>query len=219
MIAGCATGGQTAASSSRSGADKNRGALQVTGPMHGSPEPTTDAVILGRLERTAGEIPPQMQVPRIALADLAYPASQEELRALGGFALLLVTVVCHDAEELPVDRVEAHVGTAVAALPVVTSRRSELGDARLAGIFGRARYDAAYLLPVFTTRQNAKIVVYVGSGRFPLAVLQFPPPPDADELPADLEFNWDPYEPKIDALRALLDRELPVLAGSPLTGH
>jgi hypothetical protein len=190
--------------------------LHLTGPTWTGHGATTDAVILGRLLKTAAEIPPTASVPRIALADLAYPASQDELRRLGGFAVLLVTVLCHDAQELPVDRVEVRIGPRVAPLTPVTSRRSELARGGLSDVFGRFRYDGVFLLPVFSTRATATVTVYLGGGAFPLKVLQFPEPPGDDSFPAGLDFDWDPYAPEVEALRALLDRELPVIGGGGL---
>jgi hypothetical protein len=208
--------GPAAASSPQQRPPTQGDTQHVTSPMGSSRGATTDAMILQRLADSVPQIPPGVSVPRIALADVAYPASQEELKALGGFALLQITVVCRDGAELPIDRVEARIGTAAAKLIPVVARPSELVSPRLAEAFGRWRYDAAYLIPVFATRKDATIIVYLGGGRFPLKVLEFPPPPGQDELPPDFNFDWDPYSPRLDALRAILDRELPVFRDIPI---
>jgi hypothetical protein len=185
--------------------------VQVTDPIERSHQPTTDAVILSRLEKVLADVPTNASVPRIALADVAYPRSQQELQALGGFALMLVTVVCHDSDELPVERVEARVGEQVVNLPLVNSRTIRVNSGRVARVFGGHRFDGVYLVPVFTTRLNARVVVHLRGGSASLEPLRFPPPPDQDNLPEGLRFDWDPRKPQIDALVRLLGDEFPVV--------
>ena len=73
-------------------------------------QPTTDAIVLRRLDDTVAEIPQGNVAVRVVIGDATYPRTQQELSDMGGFALLLVTAVSHDSEELPVDRVEVQKG-------------------------------------------------------------------------------------------------------------
>ena len=188
--------------------------MQIVDPMRSEHQPTTDATIQRRLDETVAEIPSHGVVARIAMGDVAYPRSQQELRELGGFALLLVTAVSHDAAELPVQRVEVKIADKIAALPFVTSTKRTLSGRR-AEVFGSFGVDAVFLIPMFVTRSNATVTAYLGGGQYPLKILTFPS--SDDELTAGLDFNWDPFEPKLDGLRRLLDEELPVVGSSGLS--
>jgi hypothetical protein len=179
--------------------------------MEASHQPTTDAIVVSRLEKTLAEIPPNASVPRIALGDVAYPRSQQELEALGGFALLLVTVVCHDGAELPVDRVEARVGEQATNLPLVNSRAIRVNVGRVAQVFGEHRFDGVYLVPVSTTRVNARVVVHLRGGSRSLEPLRFPPAPDRDNIPQGLRFDLDLRKPQMDALLRLFSDEFPLV--------
>ena len=93
-----------------------------------------------------------------------------------------------------------------------SSRRvaqSLLADARLAGVFGQFRQDAIYLIPVWATLTSSSVTVFVGGGTYPLAVLPFPLAPGEETLPLGLVFKGDVRPPNDDALRALVERELP----------
>ena len=188
-------------------------AYQVNTDARTGRQPTTDAVILARLEETAREIPAHARAARIALADVAYPAAQDELDALGGYAVILVTAVSHDSRELPNDRVEVRSGgTRVAKLIEVGSRKSLLADARLAEVFGQFRQDAIYLIPVSATQTISNVTVFVGGGVYPLAVLAFPVPVGRGDAAAGARLQGRcGRAPKPDALRAMVEREFPLV--------
>jgi hypothetical protein len=203
--------GRQIAQSSAERADAGRALVQIADPMSVSHLPTTDAVILTRLEKTLEEIPPSASVPRIALADVAYPRSQKELEALGGFGLLLVTVLSQNGSELPVERVEARLGDQVGELPLVNFRVVRMNEGRVASIFGGHRFDGVYLLPVSTTRAQSSVVVYLRGGSATLEPLRFPPPPDQDNFPRGLKFDWDLRKPDVEALLRLIRDEFPLV--------
>ena len=215
LLAGCATGAGApkpiAASPATARSGGPGGAYQVSTVSRSGRQPTTDAVILARLEETAREVPAHARAARIALADVAYPVAQDELDALGGYAVILVTAVSHDSRELPIDRVEVRSGARVSKLIEVGSRKSLLADARLAEVFGQFRHDAIYLIPVWATQTNSNVTVFVGGGVYPLAVLAFPLPSGEETLPPGLVFKGDVRAPKPDALRAMVEREFPLV--------
>ena len=99
----------------------------------------------------------------------------------------------------------------VAKLIEVASHKSLLGDARLAELFGPFRHDAVYLIPVWATQTTSKVTVFVGGGTYPLAVLAFPLPQGEETLPAGLVVKSDVHPPNPDALRALVEREFPLV--------
>jgi hypothetical protein len=209
-LVGCATGGPAPPPAAARASEP----LHVTSPSQSGYQAVTEEVVTSRLTQTIADIPANASVPRLALADIVYPASEEELKALGGFAILFVCAVSRDQAELPIDRVEVHRGAALPKLPLVTARRLQVTDARLAGAFGQWRQDAAYLLPMFTTRTPGKVVVYLGGGKFALTVLELPAPSSPDGPLANVSLDFDPYEPRMDALRTIIERELPVLRGA-----
>jgi hypothetical protein len=94
--------------------------------MRGSNGPTTEDVIVGRLRRTVAGLPAGTTLQRISMADVAYPRTEAENVAMGGYALLLVTSVTHQADELPLAR--AVVRNAAGQLPLerAAMRHSEL---------------------------------------------------------------------------------------------
>jgi hypothetical protein len=181
--------------------------------------PTTEAAIGRRLADHAATLPKNAVVPRIGLADLAYPRSQAELKAMGGFAAMLLTVICHDPAELPVAQVELTLPNDRLKLALVVSRQTEIAAESVPAAYGRARFDGVFLLPVFLTRKEATVTVYLGSGARPLRVLSFPAGPDEVGLPPGLNFDWAPTQPETGALHKLIDEELPVLAGLKLVGE
>jgi hypothetical protein len=167
-------------------------------------------VILGRLRDTLRDIPRGAIAARMALGDVAYPRSQAELDALGGFALLLVTALAHDEAELPIDGAVAKTRTAVAPLPLVASRASTVTD-DIGAVLGSHRHDAVYLLPVFATRVPMTVVISFRGGNRSLDLLRFPPPPEADPLPRELDLSGEMREPLVQAIDRLLQDELPLM--------
>jgi hypothetical protein len=196
--------------------DRRQASAQMVNDTGETHQPTTEEVIRERLESMRADIPPRATVPRVALSDVTYPRTQPELKGMGGFALLLVTAVTHDQGELPFDHAEVRIGQKTANLVEVTSRRSELPPGPLADLFGRFRQDVVYLIPVFATRVRADIFAYLGAGKLSMKLLQLSPPAPGHDSLAHLDYNFDPYEPELAALRRLLDEELPVVGSSGL---
>jgi hypothetical protein len=175
--------------------------------------PTTDAVILQRLEDAARSIPPHATAPRIAMADVAYPASKDESDHLGGYAVLFVTAVAQAMADLPVDRVEISREGNRAKLIKVGEHKSMLTVARLAEVFGSFRQDVVYLIPIAATQTSTLVTVFLGGGVYPLNVLRFPLPDDQGAPPPGVSWDGETRRPDPDALRAIVEREFPVVTG------
>jgi hypothetical protein len=199
--------------------DRRQASAQVVSDTGETHQPTTEAVVAGRLESMRADIPAKASVPRVALSDITYPRTQAELKAMGGFALLLVTAVTHDEGELPVDHAEVRIGDKTANLVQVTSRRTQVPAGALNDLFGRYRQDVVYLIPVFATRVRADIYAFLGGGKLQMKLLQLSPPAPGEDMLAHLDYDFDPYEPELAALRRLLDEELPVVGSSGLQQH
>lgn len=147
-------------------------------------QPASLAVVDGRIEEAAAEygarlkeagIPPGTQVfPRIAFADVTYPADEEEYAALAGHAILLVTALAWSADELPLKRVYVRSGSdrvALERLAVVLSRQP--AERASAGIFGRYRADALYLLPAKLVMRKSQLLVDFARNRNGFGLLSF----------------------------------------------
>ena len=79
--------------------ERARGAAQKPPRRSGSKgvhAPVTEAAILERLEARLKNSAMGTSLPRLVIGDVAYPRSPEELEALGGMALLLVTACSQD---------------------------------------------------------------------------------------------------------------------------
>lgn len=176
-------------------------------------------MILRRLAAHAATLPKDAVVPRIGLADLAYPRSQAELKAMGGFAAMVLTVICRDGAELPVAKVEMRLKDDHIELAPVATRLMEMSLGAASPAYGRSRLDGVYLVPIFMTRRESTVVALLGSGARPLTVLEFPSAPDEDHLPSGLDFNWPPFQPQTSAIHKLIDDELPVLSGIKFIGE
>lgn len=180
---------------------------QHEAPVQGSNKPTTEDEIISRLERLASGLPNGAKLQRIAIADVAYPRTQAENIAMGGYAILLITSVVHTLDELPLAR--ASVRNAAGELPLQRAalRRSELIDPGLGAVLGRYRTDELYYLPVFLTRVPSQLVVDFARNRTGLEVLSFPPPASADTFPASISVIDDIAIPDVGAATILAREE------------
>jgi hypothetical protein len=173
---------------------------------HGSSDPTTNAKIEARLRESLRSFPPNSQVQRIALADVTYPADGEENRKLGGFTLLLVTALSHDAGELPPARVFFHHENGDFEIPPLFSRVGGVEPPDLKQAYGEHRFDGLYAVPIQMTQASGKLLANFRGGGRDFHLLTFPGsplPPGVDAI--------DPGEPDPEALHALAEREFPVI--------
>jgi hypothetical protein len=138
---------------------------------------------------------------------------------MGGFAAMLLTVICRDGSELPVTKVEMRLKDDQVELAPVATRLTEIPVGTASSAYGRTRFDAVYLVPVFMTRRESAVVALLRSGARPLTLLQFPSPPEEDHLPPGLDFDWPPFQPETRAIHKLIEEELPALSGIKLIGE
>jgi hypothetical protein len=105
-------------------------------------------------------------IPRVAFYDIAYPANAREYAELDGYALMLVTAVSHEKDELPVKRVSLSSGGKMISLEPVMSALSKQKTGSLAvKIFGPYRMDALYLLPVHLRANKAELLMDFAANR------------------------------------------------------
>ncbi|MEO7191986.1 MAG: hypothetical protein ABI051_13110 [Vicinamibacterales bacterium] len=118
-----------------------------------------------RLEEAAGLLERRGPVPFTVLYDIGYPHTPEELSKMGA-AVLLVTAVSQNENELPVKRasvVEADRSVELRPLQGVLYKDPD-EKSRISRVLGRYRADALYLLPIqFRLKQADLFVEFTGS--------------------------------------------------------
>jgi hypothetical protein len=180
----------------------------------GASGPTTDQTINLRLQAVANDLKGRGEVSRIAIGDIAYPRTQAENVELGGWGLVLVTALTRDPSELPIKRVVVRSSAGEMELQAATTRlqlNAELPpDVKSA--FGAHRFDGLYYIPVAATRVECKVVIDFAANRTNFQTLQFPPPPDQDALPRDVEVIVEVGAPNPEAAQRLFREEFPFLA-------
>jgi len=175
--------------------------------------PVSDSMMSARLRFAAAEYRQYAPVPRLALFDIAYPATAAEYSRLAGHAVLLVTAVTQDSAELPLAQVYVQDETDSArVLPFVrgTCGRLSTSEAAIGEVFGKFRCDALYLLPVIERTGTGEVLADFAVHRRGFRLLRFDGtlPPSLRDLPVG------PPGPDVDAaaLRAFIAREFPAVA-------
>lgn len=214
---GAASKGAAAPKGSAAGELVAPATAHVTLPQESRHVPTTEQAVLQALDDTATEIPPGASAPRFALADVTYPRSQAELDAMGGLALVFVTALSHESNELPIANVEVALGDKSEKLVQIAARKVLMPDGNAARTLGRYRSDGVYLMPVLVTRVHATLTVFLGGGALPMKVLEFPPPDSKTDLVSTLDLSAENRAPTRDAVCKLLKEELPVAAAGGLS--
>lgn len=124
--------------------------LHLLGPNSWTKHPVSPATMNDRIERAASEYRQHAPIPRVALFDIAYPADEDEYKALDGYAVMLVTVLSQTVDELPPRRVFVKVGEETSNLTLIASVFSNADPAQLtAAVFGTNRWEGLYLFPVY----------------------------------------------------------------------
>jgi hypothetical protein len=160
-------------------------------------------------ERAAGirQVAPQ-GADRYVIFDLSYPLDEDEYRAVGKTALVLLVAVSRNSDELPLRRVFTTAGKQEVALRRLGSRRSELGPKSLARVVvGRYREDAFWLAPVGPLLAESMLLCDFARNRSGFVINHEPfDPPDfvvADRARETAE------APQAAAVKAFVEREYP----------
>jgi hypothetical protein len=162
-----------------------------------------------RLASAAGQYAVHGKVAQIALFDIAYPKNREEYRRMNGFGVLWITALSHDPKELPLKAVRVDTRhTSIALAPINTFRSTERNK-EIVEVFGAARTDAVYLVPLFRQTQGARLLIDYARNRynFLLGEMAKPLPPEIGTLAAllaSLEY------PSKEIFLPMLYREFPM---------
>jgi hypothetical protein len=168
-----------------------------------------------RIEERAAEI--QKIAPkgaaRYVVYDIAWPATAEEYRALGRHAILFLSAVSQNADELPLKQVYTRQGGKSLPLKQLSSKRRDVPPGSLTHVmFGPYREDSFYLLPVGALMQEWKLLADFAKNRneFSISLSQLNPP---RFIQTDRTRNAGKVDPA--ALKTILEREFPGFEVTP----
>ena len=140
--------------------------VHVLGQGTWSNEPTAPAATDQRVAEAATRYAEYGHVARIALFDVAYPASDAELTDTAGNGVLLLTLLSQDREELPPARLFVSVAGESHELRLITATPIRLvEDAGVSKVLGRHRWDGLYVFPVGFARDGAVLTVDFAKNR------------------------------------------------------
>ncbi len=113
-------------------------------------QPATPEGITQRIEAIAVKYQANAPIPRVAFYDIGYPRDEKEYAALGGNAVIMITALTQDREELPIKRVYVISDgkqIELRQIKLVLSEQTENKDIS-SKVFGSFRADALYVLPI-----------------------------------------------------------------------
>ena len=171
--------------------------------------PVTPAAMNERIEEAAIKYAANAPIPRIVLYDIGFPDGEKEYATLDGNAVMLLTAISQNREELPLQRVYVFSeGKEIELKPLnVVLAETESNTTPSAKAFGRFRADALYLLPMSLRVKNADLLVSFQSNRpFKLATFGTPLPNDLKRL---ILIKPSGAGPSQSALETFIKREYP----------
>ena len=150
----------------------------------------------------------QDHVARRVTFDLCYPATDEEYRALGKNAVLMLTAASVSPSELPIKT--AYVVSKSVRVPL---QRLAVFDKRQSSDSGSNQFTeqvSFYLVPIYLMKKDAQLMVDFTGPRSGFEVTTYSARKELD-APAFIRLDeYDsPYDPDLDAVAALLEREYP----------
>lgn len=171
--------------------------------------PVTPASMNARIEEAAIKYAANAPIPRIVLYDIGFPDGEKEYAALDGNAVILLTSISQNREELPLQRVYVlSEGMEIELKPLnVVLAEVDVSNAPSAKTFGRFRADALYLLPISLRARNADLLVSFQNNRpFKIATFGTPLPEDLKRL---ILIKPSGAGPSQSALETFIKREYP----------
>jgi hypothetical protein len=131
-----------------------------------------------RLDDAATQNEAYAPIPRIALYDIGYPQSDDEFKELGGYAVLLITAVSQQQDELPLKRVYVLLDGKEIDLKPISSVLStpSSGSKTVVDTFGAYRSDDLYLLPVYLRLKSADLLIDFAKNRLGFKIATFGTP-------------------------------------------
>ena len=175
-------------------------------------KPATPARMVERINAAAEQYKAEGPIPRVALYDIGFPRTIEEYHQLDGHAVLLITALSQERDELPLARVyvRSASGSEVVELRPLNSVRSDQSGVTSNAVktFGAFRVDGLYLLPAHLRLMPGDLLVDFSKNRVGLRVATFGTPvsPEVEALHIEPPKGSGP-DP--GALSAFVAREFP----------
>lgn len=145
-------------------------------------KPATPERMSQRIEEAAIKLQANGPIAHIVLYDIGYPHNDQELAALDGNGVILLTALAQEREELPLKRVYVRMdGKEIDLKPLkMVLSEQPAADSISAQTFGAFRADALYLLPIYLRMKSADLLVDFGRNRMSFKVAAFGTPVSAD---------------------------------------
>lgn len=145
-------------------------------------KPATPERMNQRIEEAAIKYQANAPIPRAVLYDIGYPHNDQEYAALDGNAIILITALVQDREELPIKRIYVMIDGKDIELKPIKQVLSEQPATRnqVAKTFGAFRMDALYLLPVHLRMKPADLLVDFAKNKMGYKIAVFGTPVSAD---------------------------------------
>jgi hypothetical protein len=158
--------------------------------------PADIELINSRLKNAAAKYGTGGPIRYFALSDIGYPYDANEFNQLDGNAVVLITALSQDKEEMPLRRVYVRADGKEFDLKVIKAFTSTLSDTKgdVAIAFGSNREDVLYLMPVYLRMKEAELVIEFHSsktavvntfdGSVPAALVGLPKTPPTGRKPS-----------------------------------
>ena len=129
--------------------------------------PVTTDTMWERIRDAAVDYKQHGPIPRSGFFDIAYPADRQEYDKMGGYGVMLITVLSHDREELPPKRVYVKGEKGIVELRELAAKSSTISptNQEVARTFGTNRVDILYLFPMQLRAQLGELTIDYAKNR------------------------------------------------------
>jgi hypothetical protein len=141
-------------------------------------KPATPERMSQRIEEAALKYQANAPIPRVVLYDIGYPRDDQEYAALDGHAVILITALAQEREELPLKRVYVLADGKEIELKLIKQVLSKQPSTSSPSTitFGAFRGDGLYLLPVYLRMKPANLMVDFARNKTGLQIATFGTP-------------------------------------------
>ena len=187
-----------------------QGNVSVTTPEGWKKQTVDNAYMNKRVADAAEQYKEYAPIPRIAFYDIGYPKDGAEFTKMNGYAILLVSALSQNNEELPIKRTYVSSGGKEIELKKLKEIKIKSGEATSQTVktFGEYRTDTLYLFPIYLRFRSGQLMTDYAKNRVGMKLADFDgsKPPNLQNLPATV-----PAERKLsdDVLLRFLKREYP----------
>jgi len=173
-------------------------------------EPATPQRMNQRIAEAAVTYQDHAPIPRAVFYDIGYPANKQEFANLDGNAVILVSALSQEREELPLKKVYVLAdGQQIELKSIQTVLVDQSGVSNQSTkTFGNYREDALYLLPVYLRLKDTEVLVDFAKNKNDYKIATFGTEVSASvsNLPRNVPTGSGPTE---NILKEFIKREFP----------